>query len=201
MVVIDRDAAARFGVTAEQIDDALYSAFGQRLVSTILTQLNQYHVVMEVRPEYQREPCRAEGHLRTDDHGIAGALDTMAHLDRCRLRWRSTTRASFPRSRCRSILRPAWRWDRRSARSKASSGASPFRRLRSRVPGDRPGLPVLARNEGWLCLAAIVTVYIVLGVLYESYVHPLTILSTLPSAGMGAILALCSSAWISASSR
>ena len=81
MVVIDRDAAARFGVTAQQIDDALYSAFGQRLVSTILTQLNQYHVVMEVRPEYQQNPVALKDIYVPTTTGSPAPLTTMAHLD------------------------------------------------------------------------------------------------------------------------
>ena len=98
MVVIDRDAAARFGVTAEQIDDALYSAFGQRLVSTILTQLNQYHVVMEVGRRISTESACSERHLRADDHRVACAFDhDGAPQIRCQPRCRSTTRVSFPR--------------------------------------------------------------------------------------------------------
>src|SRR5439155_1466017 len=125
-VDIDRATASRFGITPAAVDNALYNAFGQRLVSTIFTQTNQYRVVLEVKPEFQHGP------------------EALAQI-------------------YVSTVSPA-----------ASSAA--FRGSLA--------------NELWLILAAIITMYIVLGVLYESYIHPITILSTLPSAGVGALLAL-----------
>ena len=191
MVVIDRDAAARFGVTAEQIDDALYSAFGQRLVSTILTQLNQYHVVMEVRPEYQRNPVALKDIYVPTTTGSPAPLTTMAHLDQVSAPLSINHQGQFPAVTLSFNLAPG------VALGQAVRAIEGVERSIALPQGFEAGFQGTAQafqsslaNEGWLLLAAIVTVYIVLGVLYESYVHPLTILSTLPSAGVGAILAL-----------
>ena len=191
--MIDRDTAARLGITPQVIDDTLYDAFGQRQVSTMYTQLNQYHVVMEVAPRVLAEPRDAARHLRPVGERRAGAAQRLHPLraDAPR-RWRSITRDSSRPITLSFNLAPgvalgdAVDGDRRppSARSAcrpASAAAS---------QGTAQAFQASLANEPLLILAALVAVYIVLGMLYESYIHPLTILSTLPSAGVGALLAL-----------
>ena len=191
MVVIDRDAAARFGVTAQQIDDALYSAFGQRLVSTILTQLNQYHVVMEVRPEYQQSPVALNDVYVPTVTGTNAPLTTMAHVNEVSAPLAINHQGQFPAVTLSFNLAPGVALGQavRAVENVETSIALPAG-FEAAFQGTAQAFQSSLANEGWLLLAAIVTVYIVLGVLYESYVHPLTILSTLPSAGVGAILAL-----------
>ena len=173
------------------IDDTLYDAFGQRQVSTIFTQLNQYHVVLEVEPRFQRQPDDLERHLRplADRRRRCRSSAFTQHRARRTRRWRSTTRASSRSVTLSFNLAPG-----------ASLGdavdAIDAAEQRDRPAGQHPGRASRARpqafqaslaNEPLLILAALVTVYIVLGVLYESYIHPITILSTLPSAGVGAL--------------
>ena len=192
-LVIDRDTAARLGITPQTIDDTLYDAFGQRQVSTIFTQLNQYHVVLEVGQQFQNDPDRPDKYLcEVGDRDSRCRLATFSHFV-------TTTGAAGDQSPGTisggdDFVQPGAgrvtgrgdegnrrRQSRRSACRQASMPASRARRRRSRIRW---------RTEPWLILAAMITVYIVLGVLYESYIHPITILSTLPSAGVGAILAL-----------
>ena len=205
-VDIDRAAASRYGITPAMIDDALHNAFGQRVVSTIFTQTNQYRVVLEVLPEFRQ--------------GL-GALDSI---------YVNTTSAARPAGAAATAAAPSTRQVPLSSLVQVSERRAPL--VMSRIgqfpaatisfnlaPGASLGDAVKATEEAqrdigmplgaqvklqgaalafraslasqlWLILAAIVTVYIVLGVLYESYVHPITILSTLPSAGVGALLAL-----------
>ena len=175
------------------IDDTLYDAFGQRQVSTIFTQLNQYRVVLEVDARLPAAPDGLDATLRRAAPTAARCRSAPSPTSRRpRRRCRSTTRASSPRHalvqprarRRRSAtavraVEEALRGDRPAGRASAAASRAPRRR----------STPSLA-NEPLLILAALVTVYIVLGVLYESYIHPITILSTLPSAGVGALLAL-----------
>ncbi len=175
------------------IDNALYNAFGQRLVSTIFTQANQYRVVLEVKPEFQ---ARARGAL---DGIYVGArhrrrqvpLSVARVVERPR-RWRSTTSGSSRRRRCRSTWRPgASLGDAVEAiRRRSSATLGLPRSIQTSFQGAALAFQSSLDNTLLLILAAIVTMYIVLGVLYESYIHPITILSTLPSAGVGALLAL-----------
>ena len=187
------DTASRLGITATAIDNTLYDAFGQRQVSTMFTQLNQYHVVLEVAPEFQRNPRRARRHLCKSGNGRQVPLSAFTHFE-------TGDRAAggqspgpvpgghdFVQSGAGRI-----RWATRSQRST-------MRAKQNRHAGQHPGRfqgtaaafqSVAEPTKPLLILAALVTVYIVLGVLYESYIHPITILSTLPSAGVGAMLAL-----------
>ncbi len=196
-VEIDRATASRLGITPAAIDNALYNAFGQRLVSTIFTQSNQYRVVLEVKPEFQRGlgGARTTSTSRRPSPGQPPQQVPLV-VDRARHRAADAARDQPSRPvpggddlvqpRARRVARRRGQGDR-GARS-ASSACRPS------VQIDFQGAALAFRasldNELWLILAAIVTMYIVLGVLYESYIHPITILSTLPSAGVGALLAL-----------
>ncbi len=219
-LVIDRDTASRLGVTASAIDNTLYDAFGQRLVSIMFTQLNQYHVVLEVNPAYATDPGAldniyvpaggGQSPASIGNTGIVGAppnttsstnmmaasasqvpLSAIAH-------WETTTgpltinhQGQFPAVTISFNLgNGASLGDAVQAiqQSAAELGLPPSIQLA--FQGTARAFQAALANEGWLILAAIVTVYIVLGVLYESYIHPITILSTLPSAGVVAILAL-----------
>jgi multidrug efflux pump len=191
LVVIERDAAARFGVTAQQIDDALYSAFGQRLVTTILTQLNQYHVVMELKPDFQKSPAALKDVYVPTASGTDAPLTTMARIDQVAAPLAINHQGQFPAATLSFNLAPGVALGNavkaiEAAKEQIALPAG----FEASFQGTAQAFQSSLANEGWLLLAAIVTVYIVLGVLYESYIHPLTILSTLPSAGVGAILAL-----------
>ena len=191
LVVLDRDASARFGVTAAQIDDALYSSYGQRQVATILTQLNQYHVILEVTPQEQQHPSAIQDVYVPTSTGPNAPLATMSQVHEVSAPLAINHQGQFPAVTLSFNLAPGASL---GSAVKAIEGAQ---RAIGLPAGFETGFQGTAQafqsslaNEGWLLLAAIVTVYIVLGVLYESYMHPLTILSTLPSPGVGAILAL-----------
>ncbi|MFT4174931.1 MAG: efflux RND transporter permease subunit, partial [Rhodocyclaceae bacterium] len=205
---IDRDAASRLGVSVASIDAALYNAYGQRLISTIFTQSNQYRVVLEVAPEFRR--------------GMPALADL--HVPGTVLQPQTLSNGQVNNSRSSTVQVPlsaVARFEERSGplvinhigqlpASTISFNLAPGASLGEAVEAIKRaeadiGLPVAIKtsfqgaalafqasltNELWLILAAIVTMYIVLGVLYESYIHPITILSTLPSAGVGALLAL-----------
>jgi len=190
-LVFDRDAAARLGITTQQIDATLNDAFGQRQVSTIYNALNQYHVVMEVAPQYQQDPSALNAIYVQNKSGQMVPLAAFAHyapgnapLEVEHQGQFAATTISFnlPQG---VTLGEAYR---AIALTMARLGVPPS------IHGSSAGTGQLfaqsQSQEPWLILAALLAVYIVLGVLYESYVHPLTILSTLPSAGVGAILAL-----------
>jgi multidrug efflux pump len=253
---IDRNSAARLGVTVSQIDNTLYDAFGQRQVSTIFNPLNQYHVVMEVEPRYWQDPAMLNDIYISTAGAISSVQSTNALSGTTAAPGRSATSGSAA-STAPNLSQDAVRNQRTNAltttgRTSASTGAAvstspermvPLSAISSFGPGTTPlsvshqGLAVAStisfnlapgvslsdatyavndailklgvpssirgtfqgtaqvfqaslRNEPLLILAALLTVYIVLGVLYESYIHPITILSTLPSAGVGAVLAL-----------
>ena len=251
-LVIDRDAAARLGITVSQIDNTLYDAFGQRQVSTIYVARNQYHVIMEVAPRYWQNPETLKDiYVSTSGGSVGGSQSTNAvagtvvasgEIERGKRRQcagRAQSRHQLDRRRpARAPPRPAPRsatsagdhdpaLGRRAltAGRDAARGQSPGPARRhhhlvqpaagrlaerrrsppSNATMNRLGVPATIRgtfqgtakvfqdsldNQPFLILAALVAIYIVLGVLYESYIHPLTILSTLPSAGVGALLAL-----------
>jgi multidrug efflux pump len=190
-IVIDRDTAARLGITTQQLDETLYDAFGQRQVSTIYTALNQHHVVMEVAPRYWQDPATLRDlHVRSVD-GASVPLRAFAHLGPGNASLAVTHQGQFPAVTIYFNLAPdvalgdavdAIERTVRELRVPASIHAD--------FAGAAQAFQSSLADEPLLVLAALVTVYIVLGMLYESYVHPLTILSTLPSAGVGAIAAL-----------
>jgi multidrug efflux pump len=190
-LVIDRDTASRLGILAQAIDDTLYDAFGQRQVSTMFTQLNQYHVVLEVDPQFQQDPDSLKNIYVKSSNGTEVPLSAFTHFEP-----RSTTLAinhqgQFPAVTLSFNLAPGISL---GEATKVIDQAEKEINLPGSIHTSFQGTAAAFRNslstEPWLILAAIVTVYIVLGVLYESYIHPITILSTLPSAGVGAILAL-----------
>jgi multidrug efflux pump len=215
-LVIDRDTASRLGVTASAIDNTLYDAFGQRLISIMFTQLNQYHVVLEVDPSFRNDPDSlksiyvpagggqspmAQGGnapvANAPSTGVLAAtaqqvpLSAIAHFQTSSGPLTINHQGQFPAVTISfnlgsgASLGDAVKAIQQTA---ADLGLPPSIQLA--FQGTARAFQASLANEGWLILAAIITVYIVLGVLYESYIHPITILSTLPSAGVGAILAL-----------
>ncbi|MEO7057490.1 MAG: efflux RND transporter permease subunit [Caldimonas sp.] len=188
---IDRDTAARLGVTASAIDDALYSAFGQRIVSTIFTETNQYRVILEAQPGLLgTAQSLGKLNLRTSS-GQPTPLDAIARISERRAPLQITHVAQYPASTIGFDLNgnASLGAGVDAVRAAAKTIALP-KSVQLTFLGATGAYENSLSNQLWLILAAVVCVYIVLGVLYESYVHPLTILSTLPSAGVGALLAL-----------
>ena len=190
-LVIDRDTAARLGIGMQQIDDTLYDAFGQRLVSTMYTQLNQYHVVLEVSPEFQRDPSDLNNIYLRSTAGTSVPLGSFAHLEESNTPLTVNHQGQFPVVTL-SFNLPAGEslGNAVKAIKEAEQELGLPLSIHSSFQGTAAAFQNSLSNEVWLIIAALVVVYIVLGVLYESYIHPITILSTLPSAGVGAILAL-----------
>jgi multidrug efflux pump len=190
-VNIDRDSAARLSITAASVDEALYSAFGQRIVSTIFTDTNQYRVILEEKPGVVSSPqdlrlvnVQTGSGQPTQLTAIASVRETSAPLQINRV-------GQFPASTVGFDTAPGVALGRAvdDIRQAARDIKLPPS-ITTAFLGAANAFQASLRNELWLILAAVVCVYIVLGVLYESYIHPLTILSTLPSAGVGALLAL-----------
>jgi multidrug efflux pump len=192
-LVIDRDTASRLGITPAMIDNTLYDAFGQRQVSTMYTQLNQYHVVQEVDPKFQRKPID----LRTIYvKSAAGGQVPLAAFTRIDTTQVNTPLAinhqgQFPVTTISFNLAPgASLGDAVNQINQVKKDLGLPASIQAQFQGTAQAFEASLSGEIWLILAALVTVYIVLGVLYESYIHPVTILSTLPSAAVGAFLAL-----------
>ena len=190
-VVIDRSTAARLGVTPQVVDDTLYDAFGQRQVSTMFTQVNQYRVVLEVKPDFRQSATGLQSlYVRGTGGGTVplGALttstETIAPVALSR-------QGQFPSVTLSFNLAPgAALGDAVRAIEAATHRLGLPASIAGSFQGTAQAFRAALAHESLLILAALVTVYIVLGVLYESYIHPITILSTLPSAGVGALLAL-----------
>jgi multidrug efflux pump len=226
-LVIDRDTASRLGILPQAIDDTLYDAFGQRQVSTMFTQLNQYHVVLEVDNQFKLTPdalkdiyvkSSAPAAASTSTaSGTSGAspptsasssststttstaagnssqvpLSAFTHLEMRNAPLAINHQGQFPVVNLSFNLAPGVSLgDATKAIEKAQAEINLPRSINTGFQGTAAAFHNSLSSEPWLILAAIITVYIVLGVLYESYIHPITILSTLPSAGVGAILAL-----------
>jgi multidrug efflux pump len=188
---IDRDAASRLGVTVAAIDDALYSAFGQRLVSTIFTQTNQYRVVLEA--QRGRDAGLQElGNLHVS--GTSGRqipLATLVRVKEAPANLLISREKQFPAATISFNLAEGYSLGDAVAAIEAKRATLDLPdAVQTRFRGAALAFRTALSNEFFLIVAALVTMYIVLGVLYESFVHPLTILSTLPSAGIGALLAL-----------
>jgi multidrug efflux pump len=190
-VTIDRDTAARLGVSASDVDQALYDAFGQRQVATLYAGLNQYHVVMEVAPEYWQHPDTLSAIYVPSANGPVVPLSAIAHFGRTASPLAVNHQSQFPAATLSFNLRPgASLGDAGNAVNRAASDIRMPASLQGSFQGTARVFEESLANEPWLIAAALAAVYIVLGMLYESLIHPLTILSTLPSAGAGAMLAL-----------
>jgi multidrug efflux pump len=215
-LVIDRDTASRLGILPADIDNTLYDAFGQRQVSTIFTQLNQYRVVLEVDPQFQQNPDALKSiYVRSSSAGLQASSGSTANISSAQQQ--SITAAPNPQIPLSAFTRfepgatalainhqgqfpvvtvsfnlapGAALGDAVNAINKAKEELNMPPSIQATFQGTAAAFLNSLANEPLLILAALVTVYIVLGVLYESYIHPITILSTLPSAGVGAILAL-----------
>ncbi len=190
-LVIDRDTASRLGITAQAIDDTLYDAFGQRPVSTIFTQLNLYRVILEVSPQYQSNPDGLNQIYMRATTGQTVPLSAFVRFQQTQTAVSIAHEGQFPAVTLSFNLAPgAALGDAVRAVKDAVAGMGAPVGLHADFQGAAAAFGDSLSTEPLLILAAIVTVYIVLGVLYESYIHPITILSTLPSAGVGAFLAL-----------
>ncbi|HYX54320.1 MAG TPA: efflux RND transporter permease subunit, partial [Candidatus Limnocylindrales bacterium] len=190
-LIIDRDTASRFGILPQQIDDTLYDAFGQRQVSTIFTQLNQYHVVLEVGQQFQDSPTDLSHIFVKSNAGTQVPLAAFSHFETSSTPLAINHQGQFPVVTISFNLAPGESLGKATkliAAAEQELGMPPS--IHASFQGTAAAFQNSLASEPWLILAALVTVYIVLGVLYESYIHPVTILSTLPSAGVGAILAL-----------
>jgi multidrug efflux pump len=190
-LVIDRDTAARLGIAMSDIDNTLYDAFGQRQVSTIFTQLNQYHVVMEVGPNFQTDPATLNSLYVKSGNGTQVPLSQLAHWEQSKAQLSIGHQGQFPSTVVSFNLAPGKSLgDAVQAVNAIEQRIQMPAAINASFQGTAAAFQTSLSNEPLLILAALVTVYIVLGVLYESYIHPITIISTLPSAGVGALLAL-----------
>ena len=190
-VVIDRDTASRLGITPQMIDDALYDAFGQRQVSIMFTQLNQYRLILEVKPDFKNDLRDLNAvHIRPPAGGMV-PLSSFARVEETTAPLTINHQGQFPVVTVSFNLASGVSLGEAVeaiSRAKAELDLPPS--LVGSFQGTAAAFQASLKNTPWLILAALVTVYIVLGVLYESYIHPITILSTLPSAGVGALVAL-----------
>jgi multidrug efflux pump len=190
-VNIDRSTASRLGVSTAAIDNALYTAYGQRLVSTIFTQSNQYRVVLEVDPKEQTSPESLNDLRVPSSNGTQVPLSVLAELSEKPTPLSINHLDQFPVATLSfNLAAGVALGDAVTAIERTKQELGLPLSIRTTYQGATQAFKASLQNSLWLILAAIVTVYIVLGVLYESYIHPITILSTLPSAGVGALLAL-----------
>jgi len=190
-LVIDRDTASRLGIGMQQIDDTLYDAFGQRLVSTMFTQSNQYHVVLEVAKDFRNDPSDLSDVYVRSANGTEVPLGSFTSFEESTSPLTINHQGQFPVVTVSFNLPPG---------ESLGSAVKDIQQVEQDIglpksihtefQGTAAAFQNSLANEAYLILAALVVVYIVLGVLYESYIHPITILSTLPSAGVGAILAI-----------
>jgi len=190
-VVIDRDTAARLGVTPSTIDNTLYDAFGQRQVSVMYSGINQYHVVMEIDPRYSKSPEALGNIFVHSSRGVEVPLSAFAHFAPAQTSLSVAHQGQFPAATLSFNLAPG------VSLGDATKAIDDVERQMGMPSTIHPGFQGTAqafqaslKSEPLLILTALAAVYIVLGILYESLVHPLTILSTLPSAGLGALLFL-----------
>jgi multidrug efflux pump len=208
-VTIDRDTASRLGIFPQAIDNTLYDAFGQRQVSTIFTQLNQYHVILEVLPSFAQTPealkdiyirpstvsantgAPSANGASVTTSGAPVPISTFTHMQASNASLANNHQGQFPVVTLSFNLAPgASLGDATKAIQQAEKDIQLPPSIHAAFQGTAAAFQNSLASEPYLILAAVITVYIVLGVLYESYIHPVTILSTLPSAGVGAILAL-----------
>ncbi len=190
-LVIDRNTASRLGIAMADIDNTLYDAFGQRQISTIFTQLNQYHVVLEVAPNFQSNPATLDDLYVKSANGTQVPISMLAHWEQTRTQLAIGHQGQFPSTVVSFNLAPGKALgDAVNAVNRVEQRIQMPASINASFQGTAAAFQSALANEPLLILAALITVYIVLGVLYESYIHPITIISTLPSAGVGALLAL-----------
>jgi multidrug efflux pump len=190
-ITIDRATASRLGITPQVVDDTLYDAFGQRQISTMFTQLNQYRVVLEVAPEVRQGPTGLDDIYLQGPDGGAVPLRTVTRVTENTAPLSISHQGQFPVVTLSFNLAPRVSLGEAVEAVNAATAALGMpESIHGSFQGTAQAFQASLANEPLLILAALVTVYLVLGVLYESYIHPLTILSTLPSAGVGALLAL-----------
>ena len=190
-VDIDRDTASRLGVTTQAIDDALYDAYGQRFVATTFTQLNEYHVVLEAAQPYRETPDSLDGIYVSGANHAAVPLAAIATTRPTTTALSINHHGQFPATTISFNLSPGASLGQAvDAIDKAERAIQVPPSVQASFQGTAQAFTSSLRNEPLLVAAALIAVYIVLGMLYESYVHPVTILSTLPSAGIGALVAL-----------
>jgi multidrug efflux pump len=190
-VAIDRDSAARLGVTPMAIDNALYNSFGQRLISTIFTQASQYRVVLEVKPEFRLGPAALNNIFVPGTGGVQVPLSAVASVSEHPAALAVSHIGQFPATTVSFNLAPGYALGQAvKAIEQAEKELALPASVRANFQGAASAFRASLASTLLLILAAVVTMYIVLGVLYESYIHPVTILSTLPSAGVGALLSL-----------
>jgi multidrug efflux pump len=188
---IDRDTASRLGVTVLAIDATLSDAFGQRQVSTTYMPLNQYHVVMEVAPEYQQDPDALNDIYVKSTNGAEVPLSAVTHYVTKRIPLQVNHQSQMPSATLSFNLATGYSLsDATAAIEQARVDLDVPTTVRGGFAGTAQAFQASLKSEPILILLALTAVYIVLGILYESFIHPLTILSTLPSAGVGALLAL-----------
>jgi len=190
-ITIDRDQAARLGILPQAIDDTLYDAFGQRQISTIYAQSNQYHVILEVTPEYQQNPQALQSLYVHSSNGGLVPIGSFAHVTTITAPLSISHQGAFPAVTLSFNLAPgASLGDAVHDIDRTQRELGMPDTIVGNYSGDAAEFQTSLASEPLLILAAMVVIYIVLGVLYESTIHPVTILSTLPSAGVGALLAL-----------
>jgi multidrug efflux pump len=190
-LVIDRDTASRLGVAAQDIDNALYDAFGQRQVSTMYRPLNQYHVVMEVAPEFQQTTEALQNIYLRSSSGAPIPLAAFTHFESSNIPLAVNHQSQFPSVTISFNLAPGISLGQATLAIEDAQRSIGFpTTIQASFQGTAAAFQDSLSSEPVLILTALITVYIVLGMLYESYIHPITILSTLPSAGVGALLAL-----------
>ena len=190
-LVIDRDTASRMGITPQTLDNALYDAFGQRQVSTMYRPLNQYHVVMEVAPQFQQTPEALQNIYLRSTAGTPVPLAAFTHYEPSNTPLAVNHQGQVPSVTISFNLAPGVSLGQATQaieNAERTIGFPPT--IEASFQGTAAAFQDSLSSEPILILTALVTVYIVLGMLYESYIHPITILSTLPSAGVGALLAL-----------
>ena len=190
-LTIDRSTASRLGITPQLIDDTLYDAYGQRIVSTIFTQLNQYRVILETKPDFQQHPRKLNDIYIRSTGGGKVPLSAITRVEETTGPLVISHQGQFPSTTLSFNLAPGASLGEAVQAMEATTKKIELPpSIRGSFQGTALAFQAALQNEVLLILAALITVYIVLGVLYESYIHPITIISTLPSAGVGAILAL-----------
>jgi multidrug efflux pump len=190
-LVIDRNTASRLGITPQALDATLYDAYGQRQISTMFTELNQYHVVLEASPSLQTSPEALQHLFVQSSAGGSVPLSAFTRIETSKTPLSVNHQGQFPVATVSFNLAPgASLGDAIKVVEEVKADLAMPASVQTGFQGTALAFEASLANEPLLILAALITVYIVLGVLYESYIHPVTILSTLPSAGVGALLAL-----------